>query len=94
MYKCCWNCMEASPAACKDREEMRKLRASKRFCCASYPVSNRLENPYKQRYCKQFIPEPTFPFGYEITKQEAEKLNEMTVDELVKYWYGGVKDGN
>ena len=56
MYKCCWNCLESAPAACKDQAEMQKLRASKRFCCASYPVSNRLENPFKQRYCKQFVP--------------------------------------
>ena len=86
MYKCCWNCLESAPAACNDREEMQKLRASKRFCCASYPVSNRLENPFKQRYCKQFVPEYHFAFGHEITKKEAEKLNQMTTDELLEYW--------
>ena len=92
MYKCCWNCMESAPAACKDIDEMQKLRATKRFCCASYPVSNRLENPFKQRHCKQFVPEPVFPFGHEITKREAEKLSKMSEDELVAYWKDG-KDG-
>ena len=86
MYKCCWNCLESAQAACKDYEEMQKLRASKRFCCASYPVSNRLENPFKQRYCKQFVPEYFFAFGHEISKKEAEKLNQMTPEELLKYW--------
>ena len=86
MYKCCWNCLESAPAACNDIEEMQKLRASKRFCCASYPVSNRLENPFKQRYCKQFVPEYYFAYGHEITKKEAEKLNQMTTHELLEYW--------
>ena len=86
MYKCCWNCSESAPAAHKDHAEMQKLRASKRFCCASYPVSNRLENPFKQRHCKQFLPEYYFAFGHEITKKEAEKLNQMTPEELLDYW--------
>jgi hypothetical protein len=86
MYKCCWNCVESAPGACKDEAEEQKLRASKRFCCASYPVSNRLENPFKQRYCKQFLPEYYFAFGHEITKKEAEMLNQMTPEELLEYW--------
>ena len=94
MYKCCWNCFESAPAAHKSRYEMRKLRASKRFCCATYPVSNRLEDPFKQRFCKQFIPNTSFTFGHEITKKEAENLSKMNVDELLEYWYGGLQDGN
>ena len=86
MYKCCWNCREACPCACNDREEMLKLRASKRFCCASHPVSNRLENPFKQRYCKQFVPQYWFYLGHEITKKEAEQLCKMTAAELLEYW--------
>jgi hypothetical protein len=78
--------VESAPAACKEQAEEQKLRASKRFCCASYPVSNRLENPFKQRYCKQFLPEYYFAFGHEITKKEAEKLNQMTPEELLEYW--------
>ena len=78
--------MESAPAACKEQADEQKLRASKRFCCASYPVSNRLENPFKQRYCKQFLPEYYFAFGHEITKKEAEKLNQMTPEELLEYW--------
>ena len=86
MYKCCWNCFNSVPAYCRDKDEMRRLRVSKRFCCAAYPVSNRLENPFKQRYCKQFEPDYYFAFGCEITKKEAEKLNQMTTDELLKYF--------
>jgi hypothetical protein len=86
MYKCCWNCWDSAPVAHKDYEEMQKLRASKRACCACYPVSNRLENPFKQRYCKQFVPSGYFTFGHEITKKEAEKLNQMTPEELLNYW--------
>ena len=86
MYKCCWNCNESCPAAHRDKAEMQRLRASKRFCCAAYPVSNRLENPFKQRYCKQFEPAYYFAFGHEITKKEAEKLNQMTPEELLNYW--------
>jgi hypothetical protein len=78
--------VESAPAACKDHAEMQKLRASKRFCCAAYPVSNRLENPFKQRYCKQFLPEYYIAFGHVITKKEAEKLNQMTPEELSEYW--------
>lgn len=51
-FKCCWNCANGLTAACQSREETERFRATKRFCCASYPVSSHAENPYKQRYCK------------------------------------------
>lgn len=90
MYKCCWNCGNSAPAACKTKEEQDRLRASKRFCCAYYPVSNRLENPFKQRYCKQFEPPFAFhPFYPEITKKEADKLQQMTAEELIAHWDDG-----
>ena len=86
-FKCCWNCANGLTAACQSREETERFRATKRFCCASYPVSSHAENPYKQRYCKQFeIPMFGIRFGDEISKLEAQKLNTMTTAELVQYW--------
>lgn len=86
-FKCCWNCSNGFTAACQSREETERFRATKRFCCASYPVSSHAENPYKQRYCKQFeIPMFGIRFGHEISKLEAQKLNTMTAAELVQYW--------
>lgn len=86
-FKCCWNCANGFTAACESREEMERFRATKRFCCASHPVSSHGENPYKQRYCKQFeVPMFGIRFGHEISKLEAQKLNTMTAAELVLYW--------
>ena len=87
MYKCCWNCGNGFTCVAHTKEAEDRFNASKRFCCASYPVSNHGENPFKQRYCKQFdVPTYGVRFGHEITKEEAEKLNLMSVDDLVKYW--------
>lgn len=86
MYKCCWNCFEACSITCNSSEATMKIRASKRFCGAYYPVSDRLKNPFKQRYCKKFAPQHWFYIGHEITKKEAELLNKMTADELVEHW--------
>lgn len=36
-FKCCWNCSNGFTAACQSREETERFRATKRFCCASYP---------------------------------------------------------
>lgn len=73
---------------------MDRFNASKRFCIAQYPVSSHSENPFKQRYCRQFeFPKYGFIFGHEITKDEAQKLNSMSADELVKYWMDGVPEG-
>lgn len=94
MYKCCWNCANASLCAAQTKEETDRFNASKRFCCALYPVSNHGENPFKQRYCRQF--EGYIygaKFGHEITKKEAEKLNMMSVDQLVMYWKEGAENG-
>lgn len=86
MYKCCWNCINGYKACAKTNAEMELVNASKRFCCASYPVSNRLENPFKKRYCKQF--EADFKYRTEpfIDKKEAEWLIGMTAEELLEYW--------
>ena len=86
MYKCCWNCDNGYPVAHKDKDYAEKINASKRVCMAFRPVSNRLENPFKQRYCKQFEPDYRVKKGHFIDKKEAEKLNPMTQDELVQYW--------
>jgi hypothetical protein len=56
------------------------------MCCAPYPVSNHLEDPFKQRYCKQFEEEYHARKGHLITKTEAQKLMEMSPSQLVKYW--------
>lgn len=86
MYKCCWNCDNGYPVAHKDKDERERINASKRVCMACYPVSNRLENPFKQRYCKQFEPDYRVKKGHFIDKKEAERLNAMTPEELVQYW--------
>ena len=88
MYKCCWNCGNGFDAIGVSKEDTERFCASKRFCMASYPVSNHGENPFKQRYCKQFV-EPfrmIYRRGHFITKEEAEQLDKMTVHELVQYW--------
>lgn len=84
VYKCCWNC-DNGFTVCAGNETNR-INASKRVCCASYPVSSRLENPFKQRYCKQFESAPYPAKGHFIDKKEAEKLNAMTAEELMDYW--------
>lgn len=86
MYKCCWNCENGFPVCAKTKEDEERINASKRICCAAYPVSNRLENPFQQRYCKQFEQDYRVKKGHFIDKKEAEKLNQMTPDELVNYW--------
>ena len=88
MYKCCWNCWNGFTAYAPAMEEkVRRFNASRRFCCASYTVSSHGENPFKQRYCKQFaVPIHGVTFGHEITKREAEKLQQMSVNELMEYW--------
>ena len=54
---------------------------------------NHGEDPFKQRYCNQFdVPTYGVQFGHGITKAEAEKLNLMSVDDLVKYWKGDDTD--
>lgn len=86
-FKCCWNCANGFTAVCPTKEETRVFNTSKRFCCASYPVSSHGENPFKQRYCKQFeVPTYGVRFGHEITKEEADRLNSMTVAERLAYW--------
>jgi hypothetical protein len=70
----------------KTKEEHERINASKRFCDAYRPVSSYVENPFKQRYCKQFEPDFRVKKGHFIDKKEAEKLNAMTPEELVKYW--------
>ena len=90
MYKCCWNCANGFTCAAHTKEVEERLNSSKRFCCALYPVSRYGQNPFKQRYCKQFeVPAYGVQFGHEITKEEAEELNLMSVDDLVKYWKEG-----
>ena len=90
MYKCCWNCANGFTCVASTKGTTERLNASKRFCHAFYPVSNYAENPFKQRYCKQFdVPTYGVRIGHEITKEEAEKLNLMSVDDLVKYWKEG-----
>lgn len=89
MYKCCWNCENGFTVCHKDKDEMKKVNSSKRVCCALHPVSNRLENPFKQRHCSQFEPDCRPKSGHFIDKREANKLNTMTPDELVKYWEEG-----
>ena len=86
MYKCCWNCDNGYPVAHKDKAEGERINASKRVCMADYPVSNHFENPFKKRYCKQFSADYRVKKGHSIDKKEAEKLNQMTTDELVRYW--------
>ena len=92
MYKCCWNCMHGITICAKTKEEYERINASKRCCDAPYPVSNRFEDPFKQRHCKQFEPDFRVKKGHFIDKKEAEKLNAMTTDELVKYWAEGGTD--
>ena len=86
MYKCCWNCMNGLTVCTNNAEQEELWNASKRMCCASYPVSNHLINPFQQRYCKQFEQDNYPRKGHFIDKKEAEKLNTMTPDELVRYW--------
>lgn len=88
LYKCCWNCGNGFNAVAESKSETEKFNATKRFCCASRPISDHGENPFKQRYCKQF--EEPFRMicrrGHFITKEEAVQLNKMTSDELMQYW--------
>ena len=92
MYKCCWNCANGVTCVSSTKETTESFNASKRLCCASYPVSNHGENPFKQRYCKKFeVPTYGVRFGHEITKEESEKLNLMSVYDLIKYWKEGAE---
>ena len=93
MYKCCWNCIHGVTVCAKTKEEYDRINASKRCCDAPYPVSNRLENPFKQRHCRQFQPDYRPKKGHFIDKDEAEKLSAMTPGELVKYWEDGADNG-
>ena len=86
MYKCCWNCENGYTVSTKSEEEEKRINASKRMCCAYYPVSNSLQNPFQQRYCKQFVEDYRVKKGHFIGKKEADKLKAMTVDELMEYW--------
>ena len=86
MYKCCWNCENGFTVCTKTEEEAERINASKRMCCANYPISNRLQNPFQRRYCNQFVADYRPKKGHFISKTEAEKLNAMTTAELVKYW--------
>ena len=86
MYKCCWNCDNGYTVATKSEDEEERINASKRVCCADFPVSNHLENPFRQRYCLQFEPDYRPKKGHFIDKKEAEKLAKMTPEELVEYW--------
>ena len=88
-YKCCWNCLHGLRACAKTQDEADKFNSSKRFCFAPYPVSNHSVNPFQQRYCKQFEPHVFVSFGHNITKEEADILNKMSVDELIDYWKEG-----
>lgn len=85
-YKCCWNCLYGFCIARTTIEEKRRSAASERVCCAPYPVSNRAENPYKRRYCTQFVSNVARPEIFMIDKEVAEKLNGMSEEELVSYW--------
>lgn len=75
MYKCCWNCLHGSCMILPTREETERFEVSFRICSASYPVSNRPENPFKRRnYCKRFEP----------------KLNHRPIDRLDAYVLDGM----
>ncbi len=94
MHKCCWNCGNGFTAVSKTKKDTDMFNSKYRFCCASYPVSQNSVNPYKQRYCTQFC-EPlrnVARMGHFIDKEEADKLNEMSRDELLKYWFGDKYD--
>ncbi len=86
MYKCCWNCWYGLTGCTQSPVETERLRVSKRICDAPHPVSSHLQNPFQRRYCKQFSMDGFPAVGHYINKQEAEKLNCMTVDELLEYW--------
>lgn len=87
VFKCCWNCDNGLPACSSDKSREEQFNATWRFCCTSYPVSSHAENPDKRRWCKQFEPKRQGPwFWYELTAEEACRLNAMTTDEKVKYW--------
>ena len=85
MYKCCWNCVNGFEVCAKTKEEQERINASKRVCCADYPVSSHFLNPFQQRYCRQFEQNYRLNCRF-IDKKEAEKLNQMNTDELVQYW--------
>jgi len=86
MYKCCWNCANGFSIAASTSEEMKRSSVHERACCAPRPVSNRRENPFKQRYCTQFEPDVYYRRYHIISRKEAEMLDKMTVDELMEYW--------
>lgn len=92
MYKCCWNWINRFPVCAKTEEEEKRINASKRLYCAAYPVSNRLQNPFQRRYCRQFEQDYRVKKGHFIDKKEAEKLNQITPDELVQYWEKGERE--
>ena len=88
IYKCCWNCGNGFDAVGEDERDTEEFAASKRFCCASHPVSSHSENPFKRRRCKQFV-EPFYGKarrGHIITQEEAARLETMSIAELVSYW--------
>ena len=43
MYKCCWNCANGFVCVAPTLEATDRFNASKRFCYASYPVSQHAE---------------------------------------------------
>lgn len=87
MYKCCWNCENGLCGCFPDEKKTDLYRKVYRLCFAGYPVSHHAENPFKQRYCKQFIERTWFPVSnVELSKEEALMLSKMKQEEIVEYW--------
>lgn len=87
VFPCCWNCGNGFEAICETKDATEKFRASKRICCASRPVSQTAENPFKERHCSQFQPHTFGPrFKRNIDGEEAAVLQYLTPGELQDYW--------
>lgn len=87
MYKCCWNCQYGKTCCFKTEYQEKLFNSTKRFCFAPQPKSSHAENPYKQRYCKQFEARFYFPVsGKPLTKAEADRMLEMDDKGKIEYW--------
>ena len=76
MFKCCYNCMNGLQCASTyPTQEIFNL--TKRFCCASRPVSNHGVDAFKKRSCKQFEPydEDYAKFYKPLSEKEAVEMS-------------------
>lgn len=94
-FKCCWNCHYGClKLVFSDGNSNDKSSVSERYCVSlreilQHPGSlGPSKNPFIFRNCPDFLSSPSqINFGHEISETEANRLNTMTTDELLEYWW-------